>query len=81
MWNGLTEASRRAGAAPFIEIEAMMEEAEKQRIVKDLPRPFAQMTMNALAETMMELVRQDPDRTSTYCTAGFEMFWAGMTRR
>jgi len=81
VWNGLTEESKRAGSAPFLEIEMMMEQAEQQRLVQDLPRRFMQAAMSALAETVMELARQDPESSSLYRDAGFEMLWAGIARR
>ena len=81
VWNGLTRESKKAGSAPFAEIEAMIEEAERERIVQDLPRLFVQATMSALAETVMELSRHDPARATTYRNAAFEMLWAGIARK
>jgi AcrR family transcriptional regulator len=81
VWNGLTQESKKAGSAPFLEIESMIEEAERQRIVQDLPRPFIEMTLVALADTVMELVRQDAKRAGIYCAAGFEMLWGGIARK
>lgn len=81
VWNGLTQESKKAGSAPFVEIERMIEEAQRQHIVQDLPRPFIQMTLVALADTVMELVRQDPKRAEIYRTAGFEMLWGGIQRK
>jgi AcrR family transcriptional regulator len=80
VWNGLTSESKQAGMAPFVEIETMMVEAEKQRLVKDLPGRFVQAAMSALAEMTMELIRQDPDGGDEYQKAGFAMFWAGTAR-
>jgi AcrR family transcriptional regulator len=81
VWNGLTKESKKAGSAPFVEIEAMIEEAERERIVQDLPRLFVQATMTALAETVMELSRHDAPRATTYRNAAFEMLWAGIARK
>jgi AcrR family transcriptional regulator len=81
VWNGLTQESKKAGSAPFVEIAMMIEEAEQQRIVQDLPRPFIEATLGALADAVMELARQDPKRAGTYRTAGFEMLWAGIARK
>ena len=81
VWNGLTRESKKAGSAPFVEIEAMIEEAERERIVQDLPRLFVQATMTALAETVMELSRHDAPRATTYRNAAFEMLWAGIARK
>lgn len=81
VWNGLTKESKKAGSAPFVEIEAMIEEAEREHIVQDLPRLFVQTSMSALAEMVMELSRHDPARTVTYRDAAFEMLWAGIARK
>jgi AcrR family transcriptional regulator len=81
IWNGLTKESRKAGSAPFKDIEAMMEEAVRERVVQDLPRLFMQTTMSALAEVVMELIRQDRKQARVYEKAGFEMLWAGLARK
>ena len=81
VWGGLTKESKRAGSAPFAEIKAMMDEAEEQRIVKDLPKRFIEAAMSALAETAMELAREDPKRADVYRSAGFEMLWAGIAKK
>lgn len=81
VWDGLTVESMKAASIPFAEIKDLAQEAEKKRIVKDLPRRFVEATMSALAETTMELARNDPRRAEIYRTAGFEMLWAGIARK
>ena len=81
VWNGLTKESKKAGSAPFVEVRMMIEEAEQQRIVQDLPRRFVAAAMSALADMVIELSRQDPKRAGVYCAAGFEMLWAGVARK
>jgi AcrR family transcriptional regulator len=81
VWNGLTKESKKAGSAPFVEIEQMMEEALAQRIVKDLPSRFFESTMSALAENTLELIRSDVKHSAIYRTAGFEMLWGGFARK
>jgi AcrR family transcriptional regulator len=81
VWGGLTADSKRAGLAPFIEIQTMVEDAVAQRIYQDLPQPFIAATLGALAETTMEFIRQDPERAEMYRTSGFEMLWAGIARK
>ena len=81
MWNGLTKESKKAGSAPFTKIEAMMEEAVRERVVQNLPRLFMQMTMSALAEVVMELIRQDRKQARVFEKAGFAMLWAGIARK
>jgi AcrR family transcriptional regulator len=81
VWSGLTQESKQAGSAPFTEIQRMAEDAVSQRIYKDIPQAFIQAALVALAEMTMDFMVQDPERAEMYRTAGFEMLWAGITRR
>ena len=81
VWEGLTDEAKAAGSAPFVEIDTMAQDAIAQRLVKDLPRPFVAATMSALADTAIDFARQDPKRAGVYQVSGFEMFWAGISRR
>ena len=81
VWGGLTEESKKAGLAPFTEIERMAEDAVTQRIYKDIPEPFIAAALSALAEMTMEFMRQEPEKAELYRVAGFEMLWQGITRR
>jgi AcrR family transcriptional regulator len=81
VWGGLTEESKQAGFAPFVEIQRMADDAVTQRIYKDLPQAFIQAALVALAEMTMDFMLRDPERAEMYRTAGFEMLWAGITRR
>jgi len=81
VWEGLTEASKTAGSAPFVEVETIAHDVMAQRTIKELPQPFIAATMSALAETAIDFSRQDPNRAEEYRTAGFEMLWAGILRK
>jgi AcrR family transcriptional regulator len=81
LWGGLTEESKAAGSAPFAEIQAMAKDAVAQRIIQDLPQRFITAALSALAETTMELIRQNPEKAEVYRIAGFEMLWAGIARK
>ena len=81
VWEGLTDASKAAGSAPFVEIETMAQDAVAQLLVKDLPQAFIGATMSALAETAIEFARQDPKRAGVYQVSGFEMLCAGIARK
>jgi hypothetical protein len=37
--------------------------------------------MSALADTAMVFMRRDPEHAELYRKNGFEMLWAGITRR
>jgi len=81
VWGGLTEESKKAGMAPFAEFQRMAEDALTQRIYKDLPQAFIGAALAALADMTMEFMGREPEKTEMYRTAGFEMLWAGITRR
>src|ERR1700730_7451993 len=81
VWGGLTEESKKAGFAPFAEIERMADDAVTQRIYKDIPQPFIAAALGALADMTMEFMVREPEKAEMYRSAGFEMLWAGITRR
>jgi AcrR family transcriptional regulator len=81
VWGGLTEESKQAAFAPFGEIQRMAEDAVTQKIYKDIPQAFIAAALGALAETTMEFMVREPERAEMYRAAGFEMLWAGITRR
>src|ERR1700733_3207370 len=81
VWGGLTEESKKAGFTPFAEIQRITDDAVAQRIYKDIPQAFIGAALSALAEMTMDFMRQEPQKAELYRTAGFEMLWAGITRR
>jgi AcrR family transcriptional regulator len=81
VWSGLSEESRCAGLAPFLEIEKMAEAAVAQHIFVDRPLAFIAATVSALVETTMDFMRRDPKRAEMYRTNGFAMLWAAVTRK
>jgi AcrR family transcriptional regulator len=81
VWGGLTEESKQAGFAPFIEIQKTAEDAVTQKIYRDIPQAFIAAALSALAEMTMEFMVREPERAETYRAVGFEMFWAGIARR
>ncbi|MBB6146068.1 AcrR family transcriptional regulator [Silvibacterium bohemicum] len=78
VWGGLAEESKRAGLAPFEEIQTMAEDAVAQRVIKDLPQSFIAATISALAETAIDFARNDPAKAEQYRSSGFEILWAGI---
>jgi AcrR family transcriptional regulator len=78
VWSGLTEESKAAGATAFAEIQKRAVTAAAQSMVDGLPQRYFAATMQALAETTMEFVRQDPKNGDVYREAGFKMLCAGI---
>jgi AcrR family transcriptional regulator len=81
VWGGLTEESKQAGSAPFAEFQRMAEDAVTQGIYKNIPQAFIGAALVALADMTMDFMVRQPESAETYRIAGFEMLWAGLTRR
>ena len=81
VWGGLTEESRRAGIAPFLEIEKMAQAAVAEHIILDRPLDFIAATVSALAEMTIQFIRRSPGEAHMYRQGGFEMLWAAISRK
>lgn len=80
--DALTEETQAAGAAPFAEIQEISCAAVEQRLLKSgLPLEFLTKALGALAQATMELMVANPAKADAYREYGFEMFWAGITRK
>jgi len=81
VWEGLTCQSQMAGMTPFAEIQAMSQDAIAQRLFVDLPEPFIAGMLTAQAEATMDFMKLEPEQAQMYKTCGFEVLWAGITRK
>jgi AcrR family transcriptional regulator len=81
VWGGLTKESKHAGTAPFLEIEKMAQAAVAQHIFIDRPLEFIAAAMSALADTTIDFMRREAKQAETHRRNGFEMLWAGVTRK
>jgi AcrR family transcriptional regulator len=78
----LSKESREAGSAPFAEIQAMTGDAIRRRVLRDdLPVELMSKWLGALAEATMDLMAQYPSKAKKYRGSGFQMYWAGITKR
>jgi AcrR family transcriptional regulator len=78
----LTEESRNAGSAPFVEFQIMIRDAMEQRVFRnDAPVELISRSLAALVEATIDLTVSNPSKAAKYRESGFEMFWAGITRR
>ncbi len=81
VWSGLSEESKKATAEEFPQIEATAQDAVKQKIVRELPLPMIGATVEAMAEMTIKMAQEDPTKTGEYVASGFEILWAGLTRK
>src|ERR1700677_3634781 len=79
----LGDESRAAGMEPFLEIERATKEYIRDGVIRDLPLPFLQQMMGAVAETTMCFMSRSrkPAARREYCESGFEMLWKGIARK
>jgi AcrR family transcriptional regulator len=77
----LTEESRDAGSAPFVEFQTMIRDAIEQRIFRnDLPVELISKSLAALVEATIDLTVSNPSKAKNYRDNGFQMFWSGVTK-
>ncbi len=77
----LTNESRDAGSAPFVEFQIMIRHAIEQRIFRnDLPVELISKSLAALVEATIDLTVSNPSKANKYRDSGFQMFWAGVTK-
>ena len=78
----LTKESREAGSAPFVEYQTMVRDAVEQGVFRnDLPVELISKSLGALVEATIDLTVSNPSKAAKYRESGFQMFWAGITRR
>jgi AcrR family transcriptional regulator len=78
--DSVTLESKKAGSAPFVEIEAMSQDAVKQRLIQDIPLEFLSATMDASAQTTMAFMTAHPASSEKFQALGFNMFWRSISK-
>ena len=79
-WAGLTQASRKTAAAPFLELEKMVNDAMTRSIFRPLPPEYFAATVVSLAEMTMGFMRQDAAQADKFRALGFGMLWSAIKR-
>jgi AcrR family transcriptional regulator len=78
----LTKESIAAGSAPFVEIQNITRDAIEQHILRlDIPLELISKMLGALAEAIMDLIISKPAMAKKYRNGGFEIYWAGISRK
>ena len=77
----LTNESRDAGSAPFVEFQIMIRDAIEQRVFRnDLPVELISKSLAALVEATIDLTVSNRSKAKQYRASGFQMFWVGITK-
>jgi AcrR family transcriptional regulator len=77
----LTNESRGAGSAPFVEFQNMIRDAVEQQVFRnDVPVELISKSLAALVEATIDLTVLNRSKAKQYRDSGFQMFWAGITK-
>jgi AcrR family transcriptional regulator len=77
----ITEATRKAGAEGFRDMQAMLDEGFVTGVLRHQPIAFVGGIVESLAEMVLEFIARDPANVSTYKSAGFDAFWGAIAAR
>jgi AcrR family transcriptional regulator len=78
----LSKESREAGSAPFVEFQTMIRDGIEGRVFRDdLPVELISKSLGSLVEATIDLTVSNPSKADRYRESGFQMLWAGITRR
>jgi AcrR family transcriptional regulator len=78
----LTKESREAGSTPFVEFQTMIRDGIEGHVFRnDLPVELISKSLGALVEATIDLTVSNPSKANKYRESGFQMLWAGITRR
>ncbi len=71
----ITPTSRLAGHEAMSGIADLLDRSRKQGPLRDAPLDFVLALMNALADTTVDFMIQDPSNADHRCEASFEALW------
>ncbi len=81
VWEGLKAEVRETTAERFCELHTLTESAIANGAVSELPYEFILAVFSAQAETTMQFIKREPDKSDFYKENGFKMFWNGITTK
>jgi AcrR family transcriptional regulator len=71
----ITPASREAGHEAMAGIAKLLDRSRDQGPMRDAPLGFVLALMNALADTTVDFMIQDPAHAEDHCKASFDALW------
>ena len=72
--------SRALGSAGFKEIERLAKDSIRKKRIRNHPLAYLAALMGSMAETTIAFVSQDKNSRFDHAGAGFDIFWAGISR-
>ena len=71
----ITPLSHQAGRRSMAGIARLLERSRENGPMRDAPLDFVVALMNALADTTIDFMIQDPANADRHCTAAFDALW------
>jgi AcrR family transcriptional regulator len=73
--NEVTAASHQTGSESMAGVARLLQRSLENGAMRDTPLVFVSALMNALAETTIDFMIQDPSHAEDHCQTGFEALW------
>lgn len=80
VWEGLKPEIPEETAKRLCQLQTLTETAIAGGALKDIPYEFMLALFSAQTETVMQFIKQDPDKAELYKERGFELFWTGVNK-
>ena len=71
----ISPATRNAGHRTMAELADLLQQARARGPMRDAPFELVVALLNAVADTTMDFVVNDPARADQHCVTGFEAMW------
>jgi AcrR family transcriptional regulator len=81
VWDGLSKEAAEAGSAPFTEVQTMAQDAMDQHLIRNLSHEYVAAMMRSLADTTIEFMARNPKNADHFRQTGFEVLWAGISKK
>lgn len=78
VWEGLKPDIPENLATRFEQFQKLLNTAIADGALKNIPHEFLLSIFSAQAETVLQFIKQDPDRVQFYKETGFDLFWTGI---
>jgi AcrR family transcriptional regulator len=80
IWSGLTDEAKAAGIQQFENIRQIYADAMAQHLWRPLSEEHVGLTMTALSEMTINIIRKYPAEAIPYRETGFALFWGALRK-
>jgi AcrR family transcriptional regulator len=81
IWSGLTDEAKAAGIEQIENIRQIYADAMAQQIWRPLSEEHVGLTLAALSEMTINIIRKYPAEAAMYRETGFDLFWNALKKK